>query len=234
MDKLIHNDRKFQFILTDLPYGNKKTNCKWDVVLPFAPIWEKCNALVESKHSPMVFFSGEPFTSLLITSNIKGFKYRWDWDKGVPSGMNYAKYRPMQQTEDICVFTQKGDKTTYYPQKTKREKPIKSGGNSVSSKSFENPFLKEKKEYKKTYTEKNPITIVRFMKIRRGSVHPTQKPVPLLEYLLKTYTKEEDWVLDFTMGSGSTGVACINLNRNFVGIEKNTEYFKVAQERVYQ
>ena len=142
--------------------------------------------------------------------------------------MSYAKYRPMQQTEDICVFTRGGGKSNYYPQMIKRDKPIKGGGmqNSLSASSVGYKALK------KTYDYKNPITLIKFNKIRQGSVHPTQKPVELLEYLVKTYTKEDDVVLDFTMGSGSTGVACKHLNRDFIGIELDKDYFELAKRRV--
>ena len=147
--------------------------------------------------------------------------------------MGYAKYRPMQQTEDICVFTRNGEKTIYNPQMIKREKPIKSGGNTIQAGVYSGfKCMGEGKEYKKTYEYKNPITLIEFNKIRKGALHPTQKPVALLEYLIKTYTNEGDLVLDFTMGSGSTGVGCIHLNRNFIGIELDKGYFNMAKERI--
>lgn len=191
-------------------------------------MWDCINGLVKTKNSPIVLFANQPFTTKLINSNIENFKYCWTWDKHIPSGMSYAKYRPMQQTEDICVFTKNGDKTTYYPQKIKRKKPIKGG----SMKNSESASSVGYKALKKTYEYKNPVTLIKFNKIRQGSVHPTQKPVPLLEYLIKTYTNEGDWVLDFTMGSGSTGVACQNTNRNFVGIELEKEYCEIALKRM--
>lgn len=147
--------------------------------------------------------------------------------------MGYAKYRPMQQTEDICVFTKNGEKTIYNPQMIKREKPIKSGGNTIQAGAYSGfKCMGEGKEYKKTYEYKNPTTLIEFGKIRKGSVHPTQKPVDLLEYLVKTYTNEDELVLDFTMGSGSTGVACINTNRRFIGIELDAQYFNIANDRM--
>lgn len=149
--------------------------------------------------------------------------------------MGYAKYRPMQQTEDICVFSKGGKKTKYNPQFTKREKPIKSGGNSIQARVYNNfKCMEDGKEYKKTYDYKNPVTLIEFDKVRKGALHPTQKPVPLLEYLIRTYTNENDTVLDFTMGSGSTGVACVNTNRNFIGIELDENYFKIAENRIKQ
>lgn len=214
-------------ILTDLPYG--VTKCKWDSVLNLDDMWNCVNSLVEDD-TPIVFFCNQPFTTKLINSNIKNFKYCWTWDKHIPSGMSYAKYRPMQQTEDIAVFTKKGGKSKYYPQMIKREKPIKGGGMKNSKTAYTDGYV----ALKKTYDYKNPVTLIKFNKIRQGSVHPTQKPVELLEYLIKTYTKENETVLDFTMGSGSTGVACMNTNRKFIGIEIDENYFNIATDRIKQ
>ena len=223
-------DKSIDMILCDLPYGT--TACKWDIVIPFEPLWEQYNRIIKD-NGAIVLFGNEPFTSMLICSNLKGFKYRWDWNKKIPSGMGYAKYRPMQQTEDIAVFTKNGEKTVYNPQMIKREKPIKSGGNSIQAGVYSGfKCMGEGKEYKKTYDYKNPVTLLEFDKIRRGSLHPTQKPVDLLEYLIKTYTNEGETVLDNTMGSGSTGVACINTNRNFIGMELDENYFNIAKERI--
>ena len=234
MDELIEKGIKFDSIITDPPYGT--TACKWDSVIPLDEMWERLNKLIKD-NGAICLFGNEPFTSNLICSNLKGFKYRWDWNKKIPSGMGYAKYRPMQQTEDICVFTRNGEKTIYNPQMIKRENPIKSGGNNVRSSIYNGDAtgfkcMGEGKEYKKTYEYKNPTTLIEFDKIRRGSVHPTQKPVDLLEYLIKTYANENDLVLDFTMGSGSTGVACMNTNRNFIGIELDENYFNIAKQRI--
>ena len=223
-------DGSVDLVLTDPPYGT--TACKWDSVIPFEPMWEQLNRIIKP-NSAICLFGNEPFTSCLICSNINGFKYRWDWNKKIPSGMGYAKYRPMQQTEDICVFSKGGEKTKYNPQFTKREKPIKSGGNSIQARVYNNfKCMEDGKEYKKTYDYKNPVTLIEFDKVRKGALHPTQKPVPLLEYLILTYTNEGETVLDFTMGSGSTGVACVNTNRNFIGIELDENYFKIAKERI--
>lgn len=223
-------DKSIDMILCDLPYGT--TACKWDSVIPFEPLWEQYKRIIKN-NGAIVLFGNEPFTSQLINSNLKGFKYRWDWNKKIPSGMGYAKYRPMQQTEDIAVFTKNGEKTKYYPQMIKRVIPIKSGGNTKQAGVY-NGFkcIGKGKEYKKTYEYKNPTTLIEFDKIRKGSLHPTQKPVPLLEYLIKTYTNEGDLVLDNCMGSGSTGVACINTNRNFIGMELDEEYFTIAKNRI--
>ena len=226
MDKLIKQNVKVDAIITDPPYGT--TACKWDSVIPFDEMWDRINKLIKS-NGAIVLFGNEPFTSCLICSNLKGFKYRWDWNKKIPSGMSYARYRPMQQTEDICIFTKNGEKTIYNPQMTKREKPIRSGGTKHSETA---PIKYKDKDFKRTYEYKNPTTLIEFDKIRRGSVHPTQKPTDLLEYLIKTYTNENELILDFTMGSGSTGVAALNTNRKFIGIELDEKYFNIAIDRL--
>ena len=195
-------DGSIDMVLCDLPYGT--TACKWDVIIPFNPLWEQYNRIIKVG-GVIALFCNEPFTSTLICSNLKGFKYRWDWNKKIPSGMGYAKYRPMQQTEDIAIFTSKGERSVYNPQMIKRDKPIKSGGNTVQARVYGGyKCIGEGKEYKKTYEYKNPTTLIEFQKIRKGSLHPTQKPVDLLEYLIKTYTNEGETVLDNCMGSGST------------------------------
>ena len=220
-------DGSIDAIITDPPYGT--TACKWDNVIPFEPMWLELKRIIKP-NGAIVLFGNEPFTSFLITSNIKSFKYRWDWNKKIPSGMSYARFRPMQQTEDIVIFTSKGEPTKYYPQMIIRDKPIKAGGMSDSQSASSVGY----KPLKKTYNLKNPTTLIEFDKIRKGSFHPTQKPVPLIEYLIKTYTQENETVLDFTMGSGTTGVACKNLNRNFIGIELDENYFNVAKARIEQ
>lgn len=219
-------DRSIDMILCDLPYGT--TACKWDIVIPFDKLWKQYNRIIKD-NGAIVLFGSEPFTSKLICSNLTGFKYRWDWNKKIPSGMSYARYRPMQQIEDIIVFTKNGEKTQYNPQLTKRDKPIKSGGTKHSETA---PIKYKDKDFKKTYKYKNPTTLLEFDKVRKGSIHPTQKPVALLEYLIKTYTNEGNTVLDNCMGSGSTGVACINTNRNFIGIELDKKYFEIAKQRI--
>jgi len=232
--KLIHGDclkemfdipdKSVDLVLTDPPYGT--TACKWDSIIPLEPMWEQLNRIIKP-NGAIVLFGSEPFSSALRMSNIKNYKYDWIWDKKIPSGMCNAKIMPMRQSELISVFI-KG-KNFYYPQMILRDKPIKSGGNKDSI-SGGNKGIKG--EFKKTYTHKCPTTHLVFDKIRRGSLHPTQKPIDLMEYLIKTYTNENETVLDFTMGSGSTGVACKNLNRDFIGIELDEEYFKIAQDRI--
>ena len=216
-------DKSIDLILTDPPYGT--TSCKWDSVIPFEPMWKELKRIIKDNGCIAVFGS-EPFSSALRMSNIKQFKYDWYWNKKIPSGMAFAKYQPMRQLELISIFSK--NKTNYYPQKILRDKPIKSGGIKKSETAPHNL----PKGFKKEYKYKNPINLIEFDKIRNGSVHPTQKPVALLEYLIKTYTNQNDTVLDFTMGSGSTGVACKNTNRNFIGIELDKDYFDIAKKRI--
>ena len=230
MDKLIELGVVVDAIICDPPYGT--IQCKWDIVIPFNDMWNRLNKLIKP-NGAIVLFGNEPFTSELICSNLNGFKYRWDWNKKIPSGEGYAKYRPMQQTEDISVFTKNGEKTIYNPQMIKRDKPIKSGGNKLKENSCSTLVgIDTTKEYKKTYEYKNSTTLIEFDKIRKGRLHTTQKPTDLLEYLIKTYTNENELVLDFTMGSGSTGVACMNTNRRFIGIELDEKYFNIAVNRI--
>ena len=223
-------DGSVDMVLCDLPYGT--TACKWDIIIPFEPLWRQYNRVVK-ENGAIVLFGNQPFTSELIHSNLNGYKYCWTWDKKIPSGFTYAKYRPMQQTEDIVVFSRNGGKVRYNPQYTKRDKPIKAGGNKVKPRCYHDVKSIGTKEYKREYEYKNPTTLISFGKIRKGALHPTQKPVELLEYLIKTYTDEGDLVLDNCMGSGSTGVACKNLNRDFVGIELDRKYYEIAKERIY-
>lgn len=221
-------DGSVDMILCDLPYGT--TANKWDTVIPFKPLWEQYNRVIKS-NGAIVLFGSEPFSSKLRMSNIKNYKYDWVWDKKIPSGMSYARYQPMRRTENMMVFTKNGEKTIYNPQLEARDKLIKNGGNKYSP-SAPIQASKEGKTFKKTYAYKQPTNIIQFDKVRRGSVHPTQKPVPLLGYLIKTYTNEGEVVLDNCMGSGSTGVACVNTGRNFIGMELEEKYFKIAKQRI--
>jgi len=216
-------DGSVDAVIADPPYGT--TACKWDTIIPFEPMWEQLKRITK-KNRAIVLFGSQPFTSALVMSNPKMFKYEWVWDKKIPSGMSFAKSQPMRQTECISVFCD--GKTVYNPQMVKRDNPIKGGGMTASDSAMTNGY----KALKKTYDYKNPTTLISFDKIRKGSLHPTQKPVALLEYLIKTYTNEGETVLDFTMGSGTTGVACRNLNRNFIGIEKDAKYFEIAKKRI--
>ncbi len=217
-------DGSVDMILADPPYGT--TACKWDSVIPFDEMWLRLNKLIKP-NGAIVLFGSEPFSSALRMSNIKQYKYDWIWDKKIPSGMCNAKIMPMKQSENISVFI--NGKNFYYPQMVQRDNPIKSGGMSGSLSAGAKGL---KKIETKVYTEKYPTTHLVFDKIRKGSLHPTQKPVDLLEYLIRTYTHENETVLDFCMGSGSTIVAAKNLNRRAIGIEKDAGYFEIAKQRL--
>ncbi len=216
-------DGSVDMILADPPYGT--TACKWDSIIPLEPMWGQLKRVIKP-NGAIVMTASQPFTTTLIASNMKMFKYCWVWDKKIPSGMSYARFQPMRQHEDVIVFCDA--KTVYNRQMVKRDKPIKGGGMTKGEVSNNHKL----KALNKTYTHKNPTTIITFDKIRKGSQHPTQKPVALMEYLIKTYTNEGETVLDFTMGSGTTGVAAKNLNRNFIGIELDENYFQIAKDRI--
>ena len=219
-------DGSVDLVLTDPPYGT--TACKWDSVIPFEPMWEQLNRIVKADGA-ICFFSAQPFTSALIVSNIKKFKHHWIWKKNRGTGFQVAKYRPMMATEDVVVFSV-GKKVKYYPQMQKLEKPYFC--KNASSSNGTNP-LAHFNDGGKWVDSKYPTNVLEFAKVSKPS-HPTQKPVDLLEYLIRTYTNEGETVLDFTMGSGSTGVACVNTNRNFIGIELDENYFKIAENRIKQ
>lgn len=218
-------------ILCDLPYGT--TACKWDSVIPFEPLWEQYNRIVKD-NGVVVLFGQEPFATYLRISNIKNYKYDWVWIKERPTGFNYAKYQPLRLNENIMVFYKK---TPYYDcvgekllKPYKHNMPIfKSLSANMTSSGLDENGNRVYREYTHT-CKKNVLYFNRVS--NRKTVHPTQKPVDLLEYLIKTYTKENELVLDNCMGSGSTGVACVNTNRNFIGIELDEKYFNIAKERI--
>jgi site-specific DNA-methyltransferase (adenine-specific) len=218
-------DKSIDMILCDLPYGT--TGCKWDTIIPFDKLWEQYKRIIKD-NGAIVLTASQPFTSALVMSNIKMFKYEWIWDKVRGVGHLLAKKRPMMATENILVFC----KTTprYFPQMRERDKPRKSKNNGNTE-----VYAGDKKDFEGEILNKRyPINILQFNKSSGKDMllHPTQKPVALFEYLIKTYTNEGDLVLDNCMGSGTTGVACKNLNRNFIGIEKDPEYFKIAEKRI--
>ena len=212
-------------IITDPPYGT--TACKWDSVIPFEPMWEQLNRVIKP-NGAIVLFGSEPFSSALRMSNIKNYKYDWVWDKKKAGNIFLAKQQPMKIHENILIFN--GNKETYNPQMVKRDK-IKKSKNYGTGEAMGGTKKKEEKVY--TYTHKNPVSILEISNAsQKGKQHPTQKPIALMEYLIKTYTNEGETVLDFTMGSGSTGVACVNTNRSFIGIEQDDKYFEIAKERI--
>jgi site-specific DNA-methyltransferase (adenine-specific) len=214
-------DKSIDMILCDLPYGT--TACKWDAIIPFEPLWEQYNRIIKD-NGAIVLFGSEPFSSALRMSNIKNFKYDWIWNKKLAGNGILAKKQPLKIHENIMVF----NTTIYHPQMAKG-KMRKKMGLKESEITGGNSFVAEYAN-----DEYYPQSIQEFSiaNLRKGRLHPTQKPVALLEYLIKTYTNEGDVVLDNCMGSGSTGVACLNTNRNFIGIELDPTYFDIAQKRI--
>ena len=217
-------DKSIDMVLCDLPYGT--TACKWDTIIPFELLWEQYKRIIK-KHGAIVLTATQPFASALVISNPKGFKHEWVWDKVRSSGFQVAKYKPMQRHENALVFTSKGERVNYFPIMELRDKTVKG---RVASRSESSP-LKYSDGKARIYTHKNPQSIVVFPKPNRA-VHPTQKPVELCEYLIKTYTNEGETVLDNCMGSGTTAIACINTNRNFIGFELDKHYYDIANERI--
>lgn len=224
-------DGSIDLILTDPPYGT--TACKWDTVIPFDKMWLALNRVIK-KNGAIVLFGSEPFSSVLRMSNIKNYKYDWIWKKDKSTNHLNAKKMPMRKTELISVFYKK--QCLYNPQIFKKDpKNIRFDRNKRKQCENYGSMIKESKRtipFDMTY----PNEILNFNSCSGGrkeeSVHPTQKPVLLMEYLIKTYTNKKETVLDFTMGSGTTGVACQNLNRKFIGIEKEKGYYNIACKRI--
>jgi DNA modification methylase len=225
-------DGSIDAIITDPPYGT--TACKWDSIIPFDLMWEQLNRIIKP-NGAIVLFGSEPFSSALRMSNIKNYKYDWIWDKHIARNFANAKKMPMNKHEMISIFSSTGKLPIYIPQMKLREKPVTVRNYAKKGKDSSYRITNDGKSNLKshTYTHKNPDTIIvgKWM-ANKGKQHPTQKPVALMEYLIKTYTNENETVLDFTMGSGSTMVACQNTNRNGIGIEQDENYFKIAQDRV--
>jgi len=213
-------------IITDPPYGT--TQCKWDSVIPFKPMWEQLSRIIKP-NGAILLFGSEPFSSALRMSNIKNYKYDWVWEKSKATNFLNAKKQPLRAKENILVFYKK--QPTYNPQMTKgksynkgiRKKQTKDdvygSFNQTEVKSEGNRYPRDVLYFKTAETEGKTF-------------HKTQKPVKLMEYLIKTYTNENETVLDFTMGSGTTGVACKNLGRDFIGIEMDDKYFDIAKKRI--
>jgi DNA modification methylase len=210
-------DGSVDAIICDLPYGT--TACKWDTVIPFEPLWAHYKRVIKP-NGAIVLFGSQPFTSALIASNMRDFRYCWGWDKKIAGNPFLAKRQPMKRHEDVCVFSVAPH--AYVPQMTTGKMRTKGGG---YSKLFDVALTSSVND------QYCPTSILEFSNAKRG-VHPTQKPVALLEYLIRTYTNEGETVLDNTMGSGSCGIACLNTGRNFIGIEKDPVYFEIARNRI--
>ena len=230
-------DNSVDMILCDLPYG-LMSGCKWDIVIPFEPLWEQYNRIIKD-NGAIVLFGSQPFTSMLITSNIKGYKHSWVWNKKIAGNFLNGKYQPLKTTEDIIVFSKKGKKVNYYPIFTKADKPLKERKNYKQTTELFSNFkgTTYKLGTNKKPDEKYPKHLIEFSNVNcknKGGFHPTQKPVELLKYLIKTYTLDGETILDNCMGSGSTGVAVLEVggDRKFIGIELDDKYFDIACNRI--
>ena len=233
-------DGSVDLVLTDPPYGT--TACKWDSVISFEPMWEQLNRIIKP-NGAICLFGSEPFSSALRMSNIKHFKYDWIWEKGRASGFLHAKNKPLKAHENITVFSlgttvhsnQSEKRMNYFPQMS-NGKPYKKNQRKINTGELNHNPSKSEIGYVGTTSESKgaryPRSVIKFSMHNVGNFHPTQKPVALLEYLIRTYTNDGETVLDFTMGSGSTGVACVNTNRHFIGIELDDGYFEIAKKRI--
>ena len=213
-------------IITDPPYGT--TACKWDSVIDFELMWEQLNRIIKP-NGAIVLFGSEPFSSALRMSNIKNYKYDWKWEKSKATLFTLAKKRPLKSDEDIAVFYNK--QPTYNPQMTKGE-PYKGRNNIKNHKELKGEWEIKQGSRSDNDGFRYPRTNIKIANENKRGQHPTQKPIALMEYLIKTYTNENETVLDFTMGSGSTMVAAKNTNRSGIGIEMDADYFKTATDRV--
>ena len=219
-------------ILCDLPYGT--TACKWDVIIPFDKLWEQYKRIIKD-NGAIVLFGSEPFSTILRMSNLKEFKYDWIWNKERGVGMSTVKVRPMKQHEIVSIFS--NGRHNYYPIKEKRNKVLDTSNWEFKTIHSENGNFDSKGKCGRVYTDTFPTSILNFHKDKgecNGTkrVHPTQKPIPLFEYLIKTYTNENDLVLDNCAGSGTTAIACLNTNRQFIVMEKEQNYFDIINKRV--
>ena len=221
---------KVDMVLVDMPYGT--TACKWDTVLPLDKIWESLNSVVKP-NGAIVMTAAQPFTTTLIASNMDMFKYCWTWEKNKSTGFLNAKKQPLRATEDLVVFYK--NQATYNPQKTTGHKPVNSFTKNTSDGETLGKTLLGVKGGGQT--DRYPKNILKTSVVNNDNsngdkLHPTQKPVELMEYLIKTYTEKGDTVLDFTMGSGTTMVACDNLGRKGIGVELDENYFNIAVKRL--
>ena len=214
-------DNSVDMILCDLPYGT--TACKWDTVIPFAPLWAQYKRIAK-RNAAIVLTASQPFTTALIASNMREFKYSWIWEKGRPSNPQLAKVQPLKSHEDVCVFYR--ERATYNPQGLREipeaERKIHMPEKNSLGHCVRKPYTQTHTGYPKAVLNIAP---------ERG-IHPTQKPVALMEYLIRTYTNDGETVLDNCMGSGTTGVACMNTGRSFIGMEQDAKYFAIACERI--
>ena len=236
-------DKSIDAIITDPPY--QTTACKWDMIIPFDLMWEQLNRIIKP-NGAIVLFGSEPFSSALRMSNIKNYKYDWIWKKSKPNGFQHSKNKPMKAIENVMVFSNapmghksllKEKRMEYNPQGLKeagmkKVKDCSHRGNTMGGDGNKSSRPNQVGREYMAYTN-FPSDFLEYGNIiGKKAIHPTQKPVALMEYLIKTYTNENETVLDFTMGSGTTGVACVNTNRDFIGIELDENYFKIAENRI--
>lgn len=221
-------DGSVDMVLTDPPYGT--TACKWDSIIPLEPMWVQLKRIIKP-NGAIVMTAAQPFTSILVCSNLQMFKYDWCWRKPKGTGHLNAKKQPMRDKEDIVVFYSK--QCTYNAQMAMGAPYKDKAGKNHNERTSMTELYGSYTNFRNDNNGKRyPKQVVDFGVVERGTVHPTQKPVALMEYLIKTYTNEGETVLDFTCGSGTTGVAAVNLNRNFIGIELDEGYFDIAKNRI--
>jgi DNA modification methylase len=223
-------DGSVDMVLADVPYGT--TQNKWDAIIPLEPMWEQLKRIIKP-NGVIVMTASQPFTSVLVCSNLSMFKYDWVWRKPKGTGHLNAKKQPMRDKEDVLVFYKK--QPTYNPQMIKGTPyKDKAGKDHSSNTSMTGSYGKYTNKREDNGGWRYPKQVQEFGVVERDTLHPTQKPVALMEYLIKTYTNEGETVLDFTIGSGTTGVAAKNLNRKFIGIELDETYFNIAKDRIHK
>lgn len=218
-------DKSIDLIICDLPYG--VTACNWDKRLPLDKLWLDYKRIIKP-NGAIVLFAKDKFSAEILMSNIKGFKHKWFWDKKQSGSFFLAKYMPLQIVEEILVFTKNGERVNYYPQMIKGKMRKRGGAKKVHS-SMNKGFRLEFSSQSDLYY---PTNILRYSITKSKRIHPTEKPVELLEYLIKTYSNENEVVLDNCIGSGSTAVACIRTNRRYIGFELEKEYYDIAIKRI--
>ena len=224
MNNLISEGIKVDAVICDPPY--EAIAEEWDNVISFKEMWDCLYKIVKTPETPIVLFGAQPFTTKLIYSNLENFKYCWYWGKNQATNFFHADRMPLRKIEEICVFNAK----TYNPQKTTGHVPTRKAVGCSNGRAY---FGTNKRVYEGGDTTRYPNNYLEFKCVDNyHRLHPSQKPVELIEYLIKTHSNEGETVLDFTMGSGTTGVACKNLNRNFIGIEKELKYFEIAEKRI--
>lgn len=217
-------DESIDAIITDPPYGT--TQCKWDSVIPFDLMWEQLNRIIKP-NGAICLFGREPFTSAIVMSNVKNYKHKWIWNKKQSGSFQNAKYMPLQIDEDIVVFS--NGKCNYYPIMRKGKMRKRGGAKETNNAMGKNGLIKNFENYSDMYY---PTNIYELANPRLNKLHPTQKPLELIEYLVKTYTNENEIVLDFAAGSGTTAIACLNTNRQFIVMEKEQKYYDIILKRV--